>query len=173
MFKRHDRSLLPFRGWPCCLSSMSSRPLQPEGVHRFTSPACETHWVEPGRTTKSRLDRETPSALPCHFTPIIYPFWTGSIWITMVDNCFVRGKIRCAGCLHYSRRVQNSRQHITKSKDELAYYITILRKIQILTFEQSVSRVVNPFLIPYLPILQMPRVEKSDSCNHPYVQSDE
>ena len=58
-------------------------------------------------------------------------------------------------------------------KRRTAHYITILRKIQILTFEQSVSRVVNPFLIPYLPILQMPRVEKCDSCKHPYVQSDE
>ena len=46
-----------------------------------------------------------------------------------------------------------------------AHYITILQKIQILNpssvnLEQSVSKGGGPIPYPYLPILQMPSVEK-------------
>jgi hypothetical protein len=81
------------------------------------------------------------------------------------------------GALRYSRHVRDSQQHVANQMTA-AHYITILRKIQILNLsavnlEQSVSKGSGPIPYPYLPILQMPSVEKSDSCNHPYVQGDE
>jgi hypothetical protein len=59
------------------------------------------------------------------------------------------------GALCYSRHVRDSRQHVANQMTA-AHYITILRKVQILNpsavnLEQSVSKVVDPFLIRICP----------------------